>query len=118
MGRPRPRGGRLATCLRPPPDPRSSDQPMRNASNREKVAGGRRTGGRRPARRLPHWPLLAAAVAMYLGASLLLVGTQSHPFRPLFEGVGPPPAYRWVKPPGPFAGNNVPPHPSEQDIRL
>ena len=38
--------------------------------------------------------------------------------RPLFEGIGPPPAYRWVKPPAAFASGNVPPKASDTDIPL
>src|SRR3954451_14052559 len=38
--------------------------------------------------------------------------------RPLFEGIGPPPAYRWVKPPASSASGNVPPAPNDTDIPL
>src|SRR5207302_5208387 len=38
--------------------------------------------------------------------------------RPLFEGIGPPPAYRWVKPPAALASNNVPPAPNDTDIPM
>jgi len=38
--------------------------------------------------------------------------------RPLFEGIGPPPAYRWVKPPAAFASGNVPPKASDTDIPM
>ena len=52
----------------------------------------------------------------------LLAVTGTLPFgrnvRPLFEGIGPPPAYRWVKPPAAFASGNVPPKPSDTDIPL
>lgn len=63
-----------------------------------------------------------------LGVGILLVGiyvlavTGTLPFghnvRPLFEGIGPPPAYRWVKPPAALASNNVPPKPNDTDIPL
>src|SRR3954451_9776512 len=38
--------------------------------------------------------------------------------RPVFEGIGPPPAYRWVKPPAAFASGNVPPKPNDTDITM
>jgi hypothetical protein len=41
-----------------------------------------------------------------------------HHVRPLFEGIGPPPAYRWVKPPAAFAADNIPPKPSDTDIPM
>jgi hypothetical protein len=65
-----------------------------------------------------YWPLLVAAVAVYAGAYVFTVGTSGHRARPLFEGVGPAPAYRWVKPPRAFAANNVPPHPTTQSVHL
>jgi hypothetical protein len=65
-----------------------------------------------------YWPLLAVAVALYIGAYFFTVGTSGHRARPLFEGVGPAPAYRWVKPPRAFAANNVAPHPTTQSVHL
>jgi hypothetical protein len=63
---------------------------------------------------------------LVVGAGLLVVyvlaitGTLpfGHNIRPLFEGIGPPPAYRWVKPPAAFASGNVPPKPNDTDIPL
>jgi hypothetical protein len=63
-----------------------------------------------------------------LGLGVLLVGVYllavtgtlplGHNVRPLFEGIGPPPAYRWVKPPASFASGNVPPKPNDTDIPM
>jgi len=64
-------------------------------------------------------PLLVG-VAL-LGVYVLAVtGTPpfGHNIRPLFEGIGPPPAYRWVKPPAASASGNVPPKPNDTDIAL
>src|SRR5439155_448674 len=59
-------------------------------------------------------------VGILLLVVYLLAVTGTLPFgrnvRPLFEGIGPPPAYRWVKPPAAFASGNVPPSPSDTDI--
>jgi len=51
---------------------------------------------------------------------LAITGTLpfGHNVRPLFEGIGPPPAYRWVKPPAALASNNVPPAANDTDITL
>ena len=59
----------------------------------------------------------AALVALYV---LAITGTLpfGHNVRPLFEGIGPPPAYRWVKPPPSFAANNVPPAPNDTDVAM
>ena len=48
----------------------------------------------------------AALVALYVAT---VVGTMSfgHHVRPLFEGIGPPPPYRWVHPPPGFASGNA-----------
>jgi hypothetical protein len=58
-----------------------------------------------------------ALVAVYL---LAVTGTLplGRNVRPLFEGIGPPPVYRWVKPPAAFASGNIPPRPSDTDIPL
>jgi hypothetical protein len=63
---------------------------------------------------------------LLVGAALLVVYvvavTGTVPFgyniRPLFEGIGPPPAYRWVKPPAALASNNVAPAPNDTDIPM
>jgi len=59
----------------------------------------------------------AALLAVYV---LAITGTLpfGHNVRPLFEGIGPPPAYRWVKPPPSFASNNVPPAPNDTDVTM
>jgi len=59
----------------------------------------------------------ALLVALYV---LAVTGTLpfGHNMRPLFEGIGPPPAYRWVKPPPSFASGNVPPAPNDTDVTL
>ncbi|MBV9413147.1 MAG: hypothetical protein JO148_16265 [Acidimicrobiia bacterium] len=61
-----------------------------------------------------------------MGAVLLVVYvlaiTGTLPFgrnvRPLFEGIGPPPAYRWVNPPAANASGNVPPKANDTDIPM
>ena len=61
-------------------------------------------------------------VGLMLVAAYVLAVTGTLPFghniRPLFEGIGPPPAYRWVKPPAALASNNVPPAPNDTDITM
>lgn len=56
-----------------------------------------------------------------LGYVLALVGTlrltQNH-VRPLFEGIGPAPPYRWVDPPREFAVGNVPPTGARRELTL
>lgn len=63
------------------------------------VIGGRH---RRPV-------VLAAVAGVYLLACVLTIGIPGHPLRPLFEGVGPAPPYRWVSPPKQFEATNVQP---------
>ena len=72
-----------------------------------------RTAGRR----LGPLGIGVALVAVYL---LAVTGTLplGRNVRPLFEGIGPPPVYRWVKPPAAFASGNIPPRPSDTDIPL
>ena len=61
-------------------------------------------------------------IGLALVAAYVLAVTGTLPFgnnvRPLFEGIGPPPAYRWVKPPPAFASGNVPPAPNDTDIPM
>jgi hypothetical protein len=61
-------------------------------------------------------------IGLVLVAAYVLAVTGTLPFgnnvRPLFEGIGPPPAYRWVKPPAAFASGNVPPAPNDTDIPM
>jgi hypothetical protein len=69
------------------------------------------------ARRLGPLGVGLVLVAVYV---LAITGTLpfGHNVRPLFEGIGPPPAYRWVKPPAADASANVPPAPNDTDIPL
>jgi hypothetical protein len=60
----------------------------------------------------------AAVVAIYVAVALGTLAWSGHAVRPLFEGVGPPPAYNWVKPPVQFAANNSVPKPKVSDIPL
>jgi hypothetical protein len=46
---------------------------------------------------------------VYLAAYLVTMQSGRHPVRPLYEGVGPAPAYRWVRPPKAFSATNNPP---------
>jgi hypothetical protein len=61
-------------------------------------------------------------VGVLLLAVYALAVTGTLPFggnvRPLFEGIGPPPAYRWVKPPASSASGNLPPTPNDTDIPM
>jgi hypothetical protein len=59
-----------------------------------------------------------AVLATYVAVALATLAWSGHVVRPLFEGVGPPPAYNWVKPPSQFAANNVAPKPKLSDIPL
>jgi hypothetical protein len=60
----------------------------------------------------------AIAALAYLAACLTTIGTAGHPLRPLYEGIGPAPPYRWVKPPAPFKATNVAPIAGTQTIPL
>ncbi|HEX3539369.1 MAG TPA: hypothetical protein VHT75_02890 [Acidimicrobiales bacterium] len=57
-------------------------------------------------------------IAGYLIAALATVGLSGRHVLPLFEGIGPPPQYQWVKPPPAFAAGNVKPKPVETDFPL
>src|SRR5205807_9768614 len=59
----------------------------------------------------------AGVVALYVAAVVLTLPFR-HVVRPRFEGIGPPPPYRWVHPPAAFASGNVPPRPNEVDVPL
>lgn len=56
------------------------------------------------------WRGAAVVAGVYLAVALAtLLATSRHRFLPLFEGIGPPPKYEWVKPPASLAaGNSVP----------
>jgi hypothetical protein len=49
------------------------------------------------------------AAAVYLVSAVATIGTSSHPLRPLYEGIGPAPPYRWVRPPPAFKATNIAP---------
>lgn len=57
-----------------------------------------------------------AAVGLYLAAAAATLTASGHRILPLFEGVGPPPAYQWVHPPAQFSASNVKPQPASSDI--
>ena len=48
-------------------------------------------------------------------ATIALTG---HHVRPLFDGIGPPAPYQWVKPPPDFAAGNTKPKPASVDVAL
>jgi hypothetical protein len=62
----------------------------------------------------PLWVGVAVAIA-YVAVALVMAQGQGH-VRPLFDAVGPPPPYEWVKPPPQFASGNVTPKPVSSDI--
>src|SRR5207244_11786448 len=85
VGGARPAGGGLAPRLRHPPDRRAAARAMRLA--------GRRVG-----------PLGVGVILLGLYAvAVAATRPLAHGVRPLFEGIGTPPPYRWVKPPDAFA---------------
>lgn len=47
--------------------------------------------------------------AVYLLAAVATLVLSDRPFRPLFDGLAPPPPYRWVNPPGETARDNQQP---------
>ena len=61
---------------------------------------------------------LAAVAGVYLLAAALTATTSGHPVRPLYEGIGPAPVYRWVDPPRQFKATNIPPIAGTQTILL
>jgi len=60
----------------------------------------------------------ALAAAGYLAAVALTGMLASRLVRPLFEGFQPAPAYRWVRPPPPFATGNQAPLPGDGSVAL
>jgi hypothetical protein len=62
--------------------------------------------------------LFGAVVGVYLAAYLLTMKTAHHPVRPLYEGVGPAPAYRWVRAPKAFSATNNPPPSHVQPVLI
>jgi hypothetical protein len=53
----------------------------------------------------------ATVAVLYVAAVALTAAFTNRTVRPLFDAIGPPPAYRWVKPPPDFATGNVKPEP-------
>jgi hypothetical protein len=60
----------------------------------------------------------AVAVALYLVVFVATVRITDHHVRPLFEGIGPAPAYQWVDPPPEFAVGNVKPTAATRELPL
>jgi hypothetical protein len=60
----------------------------------------------------------AAVLAAYVIAAVATVRLTDHHVRPLFEGIGPAPAYQWVDPPPAFASGNVKPHTVTRELPL
>ncbi|MDQ1373827.1 MAG: hypothetical protein QOJ09_1165 [Actinomycetota bacterium] len=60
----------------------------------------------------------ALVLVAYVIAAVATVRLTDHHVRPLFEGIGPAPAYQWVDPPSQFASGNVKPHEVSREIPL
>lgn len=60
----------------------------------------------------------AAALGAYLAIAVATLGLSGRRLLPLFEGVGPPPAYQWVNPPSAFAAGNTKPGPAGAEIAI
>jgi hypothetical protein len=59
------------------------------------------------------------AVALtYVGVVVATSVFSDRTVRPLFDAVGPPPLYRWVKPPPDFAAGNIKPKPTDVTFGL
>ncbi len=104
--RPHPGGG-VAAGLRHPP-PRRHPHPDLMAARRHPPAVGRGRG---------------LGVGLGLGAVYLLVAVATmvlsdRPFRPLFDGLAPPPPYRWVNPPAETARDNQQPAAARRDFSM
>jgi hypothetical protein len=59
----------------------------------------------------------AALAAAYVAVVAVTMVATDHPVRPLFDGLTPPPPYRWVNPP-PGYGTNVKATPDEVSVAL
>ena len=59
-----------------------------------------------------------AAVLVYVGVLAVTGLVGNHTVRPLFDAIGPPPAYRWVKPPPDFAAGNQRPKSNDNTFGL
>ena len=57
-------------------------------------------------------------VAIYVVVAALTGLLSGHQVRPLFDTIGPPPAYQWVNPPSTFAAGNQKPGPMTYDLTL
>jgi hypothetical protein len=57
-------------------------------------------------------------VALYVAVAAGTVRLTDHHVRPLFESIGPAPAYQWVDPPSQFAAGNVKPHAVTRELPL
>ena len=60
----------------------------------------------------------ATAALVYVAVVAVTGLVSDRDVRPLFDATGPPPPYRWVKPPPDFAAGNVRPKPVEVTISL
>jgi hypothetical protein len=72
----------------------------------------------RPVNRRRAITLAAAILVLYVAVAVATRGVSGRPVLPLFEGIGPPPAYRWVKPPAAFVAGNVKPRTVDVDFPL
>jgi len=60
----------------------------------------------------------AIVVGVYVAVVLLTLGVGAHRLLPLFDSIGPTPAYRWVRPPGLEAVGNQAPAGAQRQILL
>jgi len=65
-----------------------------------------------------HAKLAGLVVVAYVVAAGATVRLTDHHVRPLFESIGPAPAYQWVDPPSQFSAGNVKPHAVTRDLGL
>ena len=65
-----------------------------------------------------HLAVGLALVGVYLVAAVATMVFSDRPFRPLFDGLAPPVAYRWVNPPGENARDNQQPAAGRQTVPL
>jgi hypothetical protein len=81
------------------------------------AAGVRDARGRPDEDRVTKRALTGAAVAaVYVAAAFVSYRRGLVPVRPLYEGSGPPPPYRWVTPPPDLAKNNAKPAGAEKIV--
>ncbi len=72
----------------------------------------------RPVSRRPILLIGVAVLGAYLAVAAGTLAMSGRHLLPLFEGIGPPPPYKWVKPPPAFASGNTPPQPAAADVAL